>query len=331
MKDPALHEPIWRCHGAAVPRRYPPETEADQVIKSMTGFGRGEASAGPFRAAVEVRSVNHRFADLKIKLPTELAGLDQLLHQRIQGRVSRGRLDVNVSVSRGADEAPGMEINRPVVSSYVKAAESLKQEFGLAGEVTIQSILGLPDVLKSRISPGAASREEQEAVLAAFDAAMAAHDAMRLAEGKILARDMAGRIEVIRKLQERIAERAPNMLPLYVKRLKQRLGELDGAGAGGNRRIEIDDSRLAQEVALVADRSDITEELVRLAGYLEQLADLLGQASEPIGKKLDFIMQEMNREANTINSKAIDLSICQDAIDVKAEVEKIREQVQNIE
>jgi uncharacterized protein (TIGR00255 family) len=224
-----------------------------------------------------------------------------------------------------------MEINRPIVSSYMKAAESLKKEFGLVGEVTIQSILDLPDVLKTRLPPGAASRQEQEAVLTAFDAAMSAHETMRLEEGKILARDIGQRIVVIRKLQERIAKRAPRMLPLYIKRLKHRLGELNGAGARGGRAVSIDDSRLAQEVALVADRSDITEELVRLAGYLEQLEGLLGRTTEPIGKKLDFIMQEMNREANTINSKAIDLSICQDAIDVKAEVEKIREQVQNIE
>ena len=121
------------------------------------------------------------------------------------------------------------------------------------------------------------------------------------------------------------------MLPLYVKRLGSRIRELNGTGGRGGHGIDIDPSRLAQEVALVAERSDITEELVRLAGYLEQVEALMGDAKDPVGKKLDFIMQEMNREANTINSKAIDLAICQDAIEVKAEVEKIREQVQNIE
>ena len=298
------------------------------MIKSMTGYGRGEASAGPFRAVVEVRSVNHRFADVKIKLPSDLSGIEPALQQRIQGRVHRGRLDVSVSVARGTDEAPPIEINRKMVASYVRAADMLKQEFGLAGEVTLESVMSLPDVLSLRTPVGAASREEQAAVVAALEQAMAAHDAMRLQEGGILARDIKQRVAAITRLRGRIAKRAPKMLPLYVKRLKTRLRELNGNGA---RAAEVDDSRVAQEIALMADRSDITEELVRLAGYLEQMDALLAGSKEPVGKKLDFIMQEMNREANTINSKAIDLSICQDAIDVKAEVEKIREQVQNLE
>jgi uncharacterized protein (TIGR00255 family) len=183
-------------------------------------------------------------------------------------------------------------------------------------------------VIRPRSAAAAPNPEEQAAILAAFDTAMKAHDAMRSEEGKILARDIRRRVALIRRLQDRIAKRSPRMLPLYVKRLRTRIGELNGSGGRG---IAVDASRLAQEVALVAERSDITEELVRLAGYLEQIESLLGRPAEPIGKKLDFIMQEMNREANTINSKAIDLAICQDAIEVKAEVEKIREQVQNIE
>jgi uncharacterized protein (TIGR00255 family) len=185
--------------------------------------------------------------------------------------------------------------------------------------------------MRLRGAAGTLSRDEQAALLAAFDAAMAAHDAMRDAEGRILARDLLQRVGTIGRLRDRIQKRAPRMLPHYVKRLKKRIEDLNGSSGRGPRGLEIDPSRLAQEVALLAERSDITEELVRLAGYLEQMRAMLSDAKEPVGKKLDFIMQEMNREANTINSKAIDLAICQDALQMKAEVEKIREQVQNIE
>ena len=292
----------------------------------MTGFGRGEASAGPFTASVEVRSVNHRFADVRVKVPSGLAGLEPVLQQRVQGRVHRGRLDVSVSVARAAGETPPLEINRDLVAAYVKAADTIRRDFGLTGEVTLQTVLALPDALSQRAAAAAPSGEEKEAVLAALDQAMTAHDAMRSEEGAILARDLRRRLESIGRLQRSLSERAPQMIPFYAKKLETRVRELAGpVGAA------VDPARLAQEIALTAERSDITEELVRLAGYLEQVDRLLAQAGEPVGKKLDFIMQEMNREANTINSKAIDLSMCQDAIDVKAEVEKIREQVQNLE
>lgn len=297
----------------------------------MTGFGRGEATVGPFRAAVEVRSVNHRFADLRVKLPVEISGLEQVLHQRAQNRVGRGRLDINVSIARSSDEAPPIEINRPLVVSYIRAAQHLKNDFNLTGDVTVQAVLALPDALKNRGSSGPLSPQEQQGLLVAFDMAMAAHESMRVEEGRILARDINRRIATLKRLQDRIAKRAPRMLPLYVRRLKSRIKDLNGSRGREGLAIDVDESRLAQEVAMVAERSDITEELVRLAGYLEQIEGLLGDPKEPVGKKLDFIMQEMNREANTINSKAIDLGICQDAIEVKAEVEKIREQVQNIE
>jgi len=297
------------------------------VIKSMTGFGRGEASEGPFKATVEVRSVNHRFADVKFKLPSELAGVERMLHQRLSGLVHRGRLDISVNVTRGADGAELFEINHPVVSSYLKAAEQIRIRYELPGEVGIQDVLALPDAIRSRPGAVALTRENEAALLSAFDKAISAHDAMRMEEGKILARDIGRRILGIRKSCDAIRRRAPKMVPLYARRLKGRIKDLGSAVDGGT----LDPTRLAQEVALAAERSDITEELVRLDGYIEQLMDLMADTKEPVGKKLDFIMQEMNREANTINSKALDLAICRDALEVKAEVEKIREQVQNIE
>jgi uncharacterized protein (TIGR00255 family) len=212
------------------------------------------------------------------------------------------------------------------VASYVQAARMLGAEYGLAGDVTLAGVLALPDVLRGRGGPSGPSSAEQKALMEAFDRALDAHDAMRTQEGEILSRDLGRRLAVVRQLARRIGRKAPKMTPLHARRLGERVRELMGRnGASG-----LDPARLAQEVAILAEKSDITEELVRLEGYLEQIVPLL-EAGEPVGKKLDFIMQEMNREANTINSKSIDLAICQAAIEIKAEVEKIREQVQNVE
>lgn len=296
----------------------------------MTGYGRAEVSAGSFRASVELRSVNHRYAELKIKLPAELSGVEQTLQKQLQTRVQRGRVDVSVGIARGGDETALLEVNRPLVASYLSAAKQLRGEFGLEGEISIDSILALPDVIKPRAAGEGPTGEEKAVLMAAFDKAVAAHDAMRSQEGRILSRDISARMTALEKLAGRIEKRAPKMVPLFARKLAGRVKELRGGGRGADV-FDANDPRIAQEVALMAQKSDITEELVRLKGYVEQVRSLLEDASEPVGKKLDFIMQEMNREANTINSKAVDLAICQDALEMKVEVEKIREQVQNIE
>ncbi|HKY32645.1 MAG TPA: YicC/YloC family endoribonuclease [Candidatus Polarisedimenticolia bacterium] len=301
------------------------------MIKSMTGFGRGEASAGGVRATVELRSVNHRFADLKIRVPPELAEVEPQLQQTLQRSIGRGRVEVSVSMARDGAPAPSFDINRGLVASYVEAARSLRQEFGLHGDVSLEGVLSLPDVVRPKSSHRTADPEERRALVEAFDRAVSAHDAMRRKEGRILVRDVRARAAAMKKLSASIARRARRVPALYARRLEGRVRELLRPAANKKQPLPIEASRLAQEVALLAERSDITEELVRFDGYLEQLGELLDAPAEPIGKKLDFIMQEMNREANTINSKAVDLAICQAAIEMKAEVEKIREQVQNIE
>ncbi|MFQ5701224.1 MAG: YicC/YloC family endoribonuclease [Acidobacteriota bacterium] len=294
----------------------------------MTGFGRGEASAGRFLVTVELRSVNHRFADLKIKLPSELVGLEQLLQSRVKKVVRRGRLDAVVNVSRQGGSPSPVEINRPLVDSYVRAARELKRQYGLSGEINIQALLSLPEVMRT-CSASRPGRAQRSAVVKAFDTALRAHDAMRAREGEILGRDINKRLLMIGRLRERIEKRAPRMVGGYARRLQARIRRLEASKAG--RLQPIDGTRVAQETAIAAEKADITEELVRLGGYLQQAGELMTSAREPAGKRLDFIMQEMNREANTINSKAIDISICRDALDIKAEVEKIREQVQNVE
>ncbi len=297
----------------------------------MTGFGRGEASAGPFTARVEARSVNHRFADLRLRLPSDLQGLEPVLNQRVRKSIHRGHVELSVTITRSAARLPPFVINRPVVDSYLKAARQLRSDYRLGGELTVESVLALPDAIRVQTAPSELNRREQVALLLAVDRTIARLDAMRIKEGRILAREIERRVDSIERARSRIEKRVPLVIPQYAKRLDKRLRELNSSGLPPGERPRIDESRLAQEVALVAERSDITEELVRLAGYLEQLRDLMANGSGPVGKKLDFIMQEMNREANTINSKAVDLTMCQHALEVKAEVEKIREQVQNVE
>ena len=300
------------------------------MIRSMTGYGRGESTAGEYAAIVEMRSVNHRYADIKLKLPAELADLERELQERIRGKVQRGRLEVTISVARAAGREAPWQVDRALVASYIAAAHAVREEFKLSGEVTLQTVLSLPDVIRGREPVNGAVGERRGAVLKALDGALASHEKMRAQEGEILARDILKRVARIEQLQGRIAKRAPKLLASYAKKLSRRASELQRMLPDGAGKLP-DGTRLAQEVALLAEKADITEELVRLAGYLEQLGTLMTAKGEPVGKKLDFVMQEMNREANTINSKATDLAVCQDAIEIKAELEKIREQAQNIE
>ena len=297
------------------------------MIKSMTGFGRGEAGSGGFRVTVELRSVNHRFAEARVRVPSDLAGLEAPLQQRVLRKVARGRVDATVNVARDESSAALFEVNRAAVASSVRVARSLKEEFGLDGGLSVSTLLSLPEALRGRQGSSEPSADERKALYQAFDAALDAHDAMRSREGQIMARDLGRRVTLIRKLVRRIARKAPAVAARQADRLRERVEELMGKSGV---RAPVDPARLAQEAAILADRSDITEEIVRLEGHLEQIEGLL-KDSEPVGKRLDFLMQELNREANTINSKSGDLEIGQAAIEIKAEIEKLREQVQNVE
>jgi len=292
------------------------------MIRSMTGFGRAQVSSSPFQVVVEMRSVNHRYADLRVKLPADMSVLEEPMQERLKKVVRRGRLDVTVSVARRTRGGASIEVDAALVDSYIRAARRIQKRHRLAGELSLDTVMRLPEVVRPRDEDGPGAGRDA-VVMKAFGRALAAHDAMRVREGRILERDILGRMKAIDRLRESMAKRAPEVVPAHRKRLLERLN-----GAAG---LRVDEGRLAQEVALVAEKADITEELVRLAGYVEQTAEILRHAKEPVGKKLDFIMQEMNREANTINSKSVDLDLCRDALEVKAEVEKIREQVQNIE
>ncbi|HEV8700128.1 MAG TPA: YicC/YloC family endoribonuclease [Candidatus Polarisedimenticolia bacterium] len=300
-------------------------SEPTRPIRSMTGFGQGAAERDGVRVDVELKGVNHRFLDVKMKLPAEAGLLEPALRSAVQERVSRGRIDVNVAMVSTRPSAYRVNLNRELVAGFLEAAADLKKEFRLKGSVGLEALLALPGAIAIQAERAGADVAAASLVPEALRQALARYDTMRAEEGRRLAADLRDHLAAIRESARRILAEARGLPEAYARRLKERLALL----LEGER--SPDESRLAQEVALLAGRVDITEELVRLQGYLDQADATLDRPGGPVGKTLDFIMQEMNREANTISSKAEALPICQEALRIKAEVEKIREQVQNLE
>jgi uncharacterized protein (TIGR00255 family) len=291
------------------------------MIKSMTGFGQGSAEGEDFKVGVDVRTVNNRFLDIHLRLPQELASLELALKKQIQGAVKRGRIDLNISIEQ--TKQTSFEINRPLVSGYLTALSELKSEFGLGGEPTLELLAKLPGALQvSQDSSGLDDRLVAGLVSAVAQALVSLTE-MRIIEGQELAAEIGSRLDVIEGKLPIIESEAGQLPAIYRERLSRRIQEVLAVGA-------VDETRLAQEAVLLADRSDISEEIARLKSHITQMRDIL-RSDDEVGKRLDFILQEMNREANTILSKSNDLAISDAAIVVKTEVEKIREQVQNVE
>jgi len=290
----------------------------------MTGFGRSESKSGSMLVAVEIRCVNHRFADLRVKVPRPLAAMEEPLRQRLAAAVARGRADATVSISGQSAEAP-VEVNHALIEAYLKAGAEVARKHKLGGEITLQSVLSLPGAVSLRGGDnGSLTKSEQKAVEKAFEAALKELGKARSREGKHLAGDVAKRLKLIEGHRAEIDARAGQSGTRYARKLQERLAGIENSP-------HIDPARLAQEVAMLASRADVTEELVRLDGHVKQAAVLLKGGKEPVGKRLDFLVQEMLREANTINSKSEELEISRNALAIKAEIEKIREQIQNIE
>lgn len=295
------------------------------MIRSMTGYGQGSAEVDGVRARVEVRSVNHRFVDLRLRGPAELQPRERELRRRILDRVSRGRVEVNVVLER--ERGPGgiPSLNRAVVEAILAAAVELERDYGVTGELDRCTVLSQPGVLAEAKEPAELDEPELGAVVQALEAALESFDEDRNREGRNLAADVAARLQdmqgragEVRTLASRVPEAAKAKL---MKRIE--------ALAGGT---EIDPARLAQEAAILADRSDVTEEVVRLESHLAQARALVeGEPDQPVGKRMDFLVQEILREVNTINSKSADLEISRTALDLKTETEKVREQIQNLE
>ena len=290
------------------------------MIKSMTGYGQATAEGHDFKVRVEIRSVNNRYLDVHMRLPQELASLELLLKKRIQEVVKRGRVDVNMSIEQL--KQAHYEINRPLVSGYLTALAEMKAEFGLEGNPSLELIAKLPGALQVSQDTGGLDEALVKGIEDALSQAMVAHNSMRQTEGQELASEINSRLDTIERELTPVEEEAGKLPALYREKLLKRIGELAGS--------QLDETRIAQEAIILADRSDISEEIARLKSHIIQMREVL-QSEQEAGKRFDFILQEMNREANTILSKANEIEICDPAIVIKTEVEKLREQVQNVE
>lgn len=293
-------------------------------MKSMTGFGRGTVAGEDFKVAVEIKTVNNRYLDIHLRLNQELSSLEMNIRKLISVRLSRGRVDLNISFERSA--ATTYEINRPLVAGYINVLRDIQKEFNLAGDVDVNSLTRLPGALTT--ARDGLDEESVVGIERAVGEALDDLERMRESEGATLADEMRGRVAKIEAEVPVIESAAAGLADAYRQRLQKRISEL--VNRGGGPAIELDAGRLAQEVAYLADRSDISEELVRLRSHLDQFRVTIDSPGE-VGKRLDFLLQELNREANTVLSKSTEVSIKDAGLAIKAEVEKLREQVQNVE
>ena len=294
------------------------------MIKSMTGFGRSEYSDEKRSVTAEVRSVNHRYCDVSVKMPRRYSFAEETLKKAVKEILSRGKIDVSISVVNLTEDDVTVKLNTSVAEQYRSSLTELKEQFGLQDEISLELIAGLPDVMKT-----VPELEDEDAITEALKIpvveAVKKLDAMRQLEGEKLKEDLLKRREIIKEITGKIKERAPLVVEEHKQKLEDRISQLL------DKSVEIPEDRLAVEVAVFADKCDITEELVRLDSHMDQMQKILGEGKQAVGKRLDFLVQEMNREANTIGSKANDLEITNYMLTIKSEVEKIREQVQNIE
>ena len=299
------------------------------MVKSMTGFGRGSYEEDSFSVTIEIKSVNHRYNETAIRLPHFLNPLEDKIRKTILASVARGRIDVFVTARYTNQDAVTVSVDRPLAAAYHQALQEVGQAIGIASptiseQAEILYLARCPEVITTKeglFDCDAYWPKIKEAV----DQAVGALVAMREAEGRNIASDFYKRLDIIEKNVLEIEKRSPEVVAEYQAKLSERLDALLA-----DKKIAADPDRVLQEVAIFADRVSITEEIVRLKSHIRQVRVIL-EASLPIGRKLDFLVQEFNREANTIASKANDFELAKMVVDVKAEIEKIREQVQNIE
>ena len=292
------------------------------MVKSMTGYGRARQTLHGRDITVEVRSVNNRYLDCTVKVPRTYIFAEDAVKSRVQKAVSRGKVDVFITIdATGADETV-VAVNEPLARGYYEALTKIRDMFSLEGELTAAVLAKFPDVLTVT-----KAEEDLESVAgdicAVLDEALEAYNAMRAVEGVKLCEDIAGRVSTIETVVGKVEERSPQTVAAYREKLTARMQEVLQS-------TTIDESRILTEAAIFADKIAVDEETVRLRSHIAQLRTML-KSDQPVGRKLDFLIQEVNRECNTIGSKCNDLTIAQDVVNMKAEVEKIREQVQNIE
>lgn len=291
------------------------------MIKSMTGYGRTESGQNGQKLSVEVRTVNHRYAEFSVRLPKELAFLEPQAKELLQKRITRGSVTVTVSAN-GREPERLATIDHARAGYYLDQLKALKKEYGLKGSVDLLTLISLPEVVSFRGETAAADKSWEQ-LSSALDTALKNLEEMRRREGAALYRELNGRILRLARTVARIGVQADRRPKKYRQQLQARVRALAGD-------LKLDPARMAQEIALFADRTDVTEELVRLKSHCSAFAAYLKQ-SQPTGRRLDFLLQEMNREANTIGSKANDAGVSQLAVDLKEQIEKLREQAQNVE
>lgn len=292
------------------------------TVSSMTGFGRAKELVGDFDITVEIRAVNHRYFEFSSRLPRSFQFLEEKLKSTCHNRVARGKVELSLVIENCAQDAVVFELNEQYTDAYVAALHHLAERYGLRDDISVSSLMRNGDVFTVRRNE---TDEEAvtEAVLKVTEMALDNFVEMRRVEGKRLAEDISSRADTIAEHVSFIEERSPETVAEYRERLEQRIRELLGDAS-------VDEQRLLTETAVFADKIAVAEETVRLRSHLKQLHTML-EAEGEIGRKFDFLIQEMNREANTIGSKAQDLEIGRRVVEIKAEIEKIREQVQNIE
>lgn len=294
-----------------------------KIIKSMTGYGRGESLQGSYRIKIEIKAVNHRYNDISVKMPRHINYLEESIKKLVKEKISRGKVDVYLNLEYIDESAVEVKVDIPLAKSFKTALEELMEALNLKDEIRLNNILNISEVMRTErkeLDENLIWNCVSEAVGIALDNMMI----MREKEGAQLKADIITKLENINASLFYIVERAPFVVVEYKEKLKERITDLI------HNSISLDEDKINSEVAFFADKSSIDEEIVRLHSHIKQFYTIL-EETEPIGRKLDFLIQELNREINTIGSKANDVVISKYVVELKSELEKIREQIQNIE
>lgn len=291
------------------------------MIKSMTGYGKETKNEQERKYQIEIKSINHRYLDISVKMPRALSYLEEIIKQKISKKVKRGKIDVFITFENNSLEGREIKINTELATAYIKELKKLAETEGISSDIQVNDIAKYPDVLN--IQNAQDDEKIKIEILEVLDGATTNLVRMREIEGERLAKDILERLDKIKMQVKEISEFSTGLIGEYIVKLEERLKQL-------LKEQEIDKSRLAQEVVIYADKCSVEEEVTRLNSHISQFENLLN-SNEAIGKKLDFIIQEMNRETNTTGSKANNLEITNRVIEIKTEIENIREQVQNIE
>ena len=292
------------------------------MVKSMTGYGRAVETVNGREFTVEIRSVNNRYLDCTVKLPRSFSFAEEAVKAAVKAAVSRGKVDVYISVRSETEADVQVTLNKPVLEGYLAAMRQMVADYGVRDDISVSTLSRMSDIFVVD-KPKADEDQLKADLLSVVDKALAAYDAMRVTEGLALENDLRSRANTILELVKQVEEQNPKTVSDYRKRLEEKMREV-------LENKSIDESRILTEAAIFADKVAVDEETVRLRSHLEQMDEML-RGNGGIGRKLDFLLQEMNREANTTGSKCTDVKVARIVVDIKAELEKIREQTQNIE